>query len=201
MPPEDSPMNSDPLPVLLASSSTYRRELLTRILPEFDWLAPNVDETSRPDEGPQALALRLSALKANEGVRQRPGMLVIGSDQVAALGARLLSKPGTNDNAAAQLAACSGRKVDFFTAVTVAGGNAPESHVDRTTVCFRDLDPTTIQRYLKADQPYDCAGSFKAESLGIALFSSVESVDPTAIQGLPLIWLSACLTRNGIRTP
>jgi septum formation protein len=194
-------MNSDPLPVLLASSSTYRRELLTRILPEFDWLAPNVDETPHPDEDPQALAVRLSALKANEGARQRPGMLVIGSDQVAALGARLLSKPGTNDNAAAQLAACSGRKVDFFTAVTVAGGNAPESTVDHTTVCFRDLDPSTIQRYLKADQPYDCAGSFKAESLGIALFSSVESVDPTAIQGLPLIWLSACLTRNGIRTP
>ena len=187
-------------PVLLASSSSYRRELLTRILPEFDCAAPEVDESPAEGESPEATALRLSALKAFSCAKARPDTVVIGSDQIPALGDRSLSKPGSHDRAMEQLQACAGRQVIFFTAVSVTGpGPEPmESFVDKTVIQFRPISDEQIQRYLEKERPYDCAGSFKAEALGIVLFESIDTKDPTAIQGLPLIWLSDCLSRRGI---
>lgn len=192
-----------PPPVLLASSSAYRRELLTRILPAFECAVPGVDEGPMPDEAPDALATRLAKLKAMQCAEQRPDAVIIGSDQVPAIGAELLGKPGSHERAAAQLRQCSGQSVVFFTAVTVLGPAAlpPESYVDRTTVHFRALSDAQIERYLAKEQPYDCAGSFKAEALGIVLFERIDATDPTGIQGLPLIWLSACLNRRGVPIP
>lgn len=192
-----------PPPVLLASSSAYRRALLTRILPAFECAVPGVDESPLQDEAPDALATRLAQLKAIQCAEQRPDAVIIGSDQVPAIGTQLLGKPGSHERAAAQLRQCSGQSVVFFTAVTVLGPAAlpAESYVDRTTVHFRALSDAQIERYLAKEQPYDCAGSFKAEALGIVLFERIESIDPTGIQGLPLIWLSACLNRRGVPIP
>jgi septum formation protein len=190
-------------PVLLASSSVYRREILTRVLSKFDWIAPEVDESPSPEESPEATALRLSQLKAFSCAKMRPDALVIGSDQVPALGQRLLGKPGSHERAIEQLQACSGESVVFYTGVSIIGpGAAPmQSHVDETIVKFRTLNDAQIQQYLKLEQPYDCAGSFKAEALGIVLFESINNSDPTALQGLPLIWLSDQLRRRGIDLP
>jgi septum formation protein len=156
---------------LLASSSAYRRALLTRILPAFECAVPGVDESPLQDEAPDALATRLAQLKAIQCAEQRPDAVIIGSDQVPAIGTQLLGKPGSHERAAAQLRQCSGQSVVFFTAVTVLGPAAlpAESYVDRTTVHFRALSDAQIERYLAKEQPYDCAGSFKAEALGIVL--------------------------------
>ena len=192
-----------PPPLLLASTSPYRRALLERIIGGFEVAAPAIEEIFEPDEPPAEAATRLARLKALDCARRHPEALVIGGDQVPTLHDRPLRKPGSPERAAHQLRECSGQSVVFHTAVAVAGpGDAPpETHVNRTTVRFRALDEAEIQRYLEKDQPYDCAGSFKAESLGIALFSGFESEDPTAIQGLPLIWLSDCLRRRGFLLP
>jgi len=189
--------------VLLASSSAYRRALLARILPDFECAIPDVDESPLPDEAPERLASRLAELKARHCFEQRPQALVIGSDQVPALGGQLLGKPGTVEQAVAQLRKCSGQSVVFFTAVSVLGpaGLPADCHVDQTTVQFRQLSDDQIERYVAKERPLDCAGSFKAEALGIVLFERIESTDPTGIQGLPLIWLSACLNRRGIPLP
>lgn len=191
---------SPPSPVVLASQSPYRRELLGRLLSGFEVLAPRVDESRQPGEAPRDLALRLARLKAAEGVRLSPGALVIGSDQVAALGDEALGKPGTPDRAVDQLLRCSGHLVEFHTAVCVAGpGNEPElTHTDTTRVRFRVLTRHEAERYVAADQPLDCAGSFKAERRGVLLLESIESRDPSAIQGLPLIWLGQALLRRGL---
>lgn len=189
-------------PVVLASTSVYRRELLQRILPAFECSSPNVDETAASDESPRALAARLADLKARSGAASHPAAIVIGSDQVPALGDRVLRKPGDRDGAIRQLTACSSRAVEFLTAVTVIGpGGGAESFVDRTVVRFRALSAAEIERYVDAEQPFDCAGSFKVEGLGITLFDSVESEDPTALQGLPLIRLAGCLNRLGVQLP
>lgn len=186
--------------IVLASQSPYRRELLGRLLSGFEVLAPRVDETRQPGERPQDLALRLARLKAAEGARQAPGRLVIGSDQVAALGDQTLGKPGTPDRAVEQLLECAGRRVAFYTAVCVTGpADEPElTHVDTTQVHFRTLTRDEAERYVAADQPLDCAGSFKAERRGVLLLESLDSRDPTAIQGLPLIWLGHTLLRRGV---
>lgn len=186
--------------IVLASQSPYRRELLGRLLSGFEVLAPRVDESRQPDEPPRALALRLARLKAAAGVGLSPGALVIGSDQVAALGDETLGKPGTPDRAVEQLLRCSGQRVDFHTAVCVAGpGDLPElSHVDTTRVRFRALTRPEAERYVAADEPLDCAGSFKAERRGVLLLASIDSQDPTAIQGLPLIWLGRALLERGV---
>ena len=191
---------ASPAPVLLASQSPYRRELLGRLLPAFRAWAPRVDEARQPGEAPRDLALRLARLKAAAGLREAPGHVVIGSDQVAALGDETLGKPGTPERAIAQLERCSGQTVDFLTAVCVAGpgGEPPLLHLDTTRVRFRPLDRALIERYVAADQPLDCAGSFKAERRGVVLFESIESLDPTAIQGLPLIWLARALADRGV---
>jgi septum formation protein len=193
-----------PLPdLVLASSSRYRRELLGRLTGHFRWLAPDVDESPRPGETPAALAARLALLKATAIALVQPTAVVIGSDQVAALGERVLGKPGTAARAVTQLAGCSGQTVVFHTAVAVLapGASGPRSHVDRTEVEFRTLSEEEIQRYVDLDQPLDCAGSFRAESLGISLFNAVRTGDPSAIQGLPLIWVSAALRELGWQLP
>ncbi len=189
--------------LILASTSAYRRELLARLRVPFECQPPGCDERHLPGELPDALALRLARLKAEAlGLRQ-PGCVVIGSDQVAVRGAEILGKPGTVERCIAQLRASSGHEVSFLTAVHVLDGRRglAESHLDCTRVLFRDLDEAEIARYVAADAPLDCAGGFKAESLGIALFERIESVDPTALTGLPLVWLSGALRRAGIRVP
>jgi len=189
-------------PVILASSSPYRRDLLKRILPTFERVTPNVDEVAGAGEAPAALAQRLAQLKAHACAASRPEAIVIGSDQVPSLDGDILRKPANRDGAIRQLTACSSRSVVFLTAVTVVGPDAREENfVDETIVRFRALRPDEIERYVDAEQPFDCAGSFKVEGLGIALFDSVQSLDPTALQGLPLIWLAACLNRFGIQLP
>lgn len=189
-----------PSRVLLASQSPYRRELLGRLLAGFGTWAPDVDESRQPGESPRDLALRLARLKAAAGLRHAPGHLVIGSDQVAALGDETLGKPGTPERAVAQLLRCAGRPVEFLSAVCVAGPAAGTEacHVDTTRVRFRPLTRDEAERYVAADQPLDCAGSFKAERRGVLLIESLESRDPTAIQGLPLIWLGRVLAERGV---
>lgn len=186
--------------VLLASQSTYRRELLGRLLGDFEVVAPEVDETRQPGEPPLALALRLARRKAAAVAGRAPGCLVIGSDQVAALGDETLGKPGTPARAVAQLLRCSGQLVEFHTAVCVAGpgDQAEVCHVDTTRVRFRTLTRDAAERYVATDEPLDCAGSFKAERRGVLLLDSIESRDPTAIQGLPLIWLGQVLVARGV---
>lgn len=189
-----------PAPVVLASQSPYRRELLGRLMTDFITLAPAVDESRLAGERPEELARRLARLKAVTGAQRHPGALVIGSDQVAALGDITLGKPGTAERAVLQLLQCSGQLVEFHTAVCLTGpdGAADLAHIDTTKVRFRALTRAEAQRYVEADQPLDCAGSFKAERRGVVLLESLESRDPTAIQGLPLIWLASALTSRGI---
>jgi septum formation protein len=186
--------------VILASQSPYRHELLGRLLPDFGTVAPQVDETRRPDEAPRELALRLARLKAAAGLALHADAVVIGSDQVAALGDETLGKPHTPDRAVSQLLRCSGQIVEFHTAVCVSGPGhcADLTHVDTTRVRFRTIGETEAERYVAADLPLDCAGSFKAERRGVLLLEAISTQDPTAIQGLPLIWLSQALVARGV---
>lgn len=189
--------------LILASTSPYRRELLGRLRVPFAAEAPGCDEQRLPDEPAATLALRLARLKAEAVAAREPDTVVIGSDQVAVRGTEILGKPGTAERCAAQLRQSAGREVVFLTAVHVVDGpqGRAESHVDHTIVRFRNLTDDEIARYIAADAPLDCAGGFKAESLGIALFEHIESRDPTALTGLPLIWVSAALRRAGIPVP
>jgi septum formation protein len=188
--------------LILASTSRYRRALLERLGLAFDCAAPQVDEQALPGEAPRDLALRLARAKADAVAAQHPGKIVIGADQIAVLGTQVLGKPGTEARCEEQLRHSSGREVVFLTAVHVADGRGGgESHVDRTIAIFRDLTNAEIERYVAAERPLDCAGGFKAEALGIALFERIESEDPTALTGLPLIWLSGALRRAGIPVP
>ncbi len=185
--------------VVLASTSVYRRALLERILNGFEQEAPAVDETPLAGETPDAMARRLAVAKARAVARQRPGCTVIGSDQVASLGERTLGKPGDHARARTQLTACSGQTVTFTTAVCVLDATGREQvAVDRTHVLFRRLDDGEIDTYLLRERPYDCAGSFKCEGLGIVLFEHIETRDPTALVGLPLIALARMLRDAGI---
>jgi len=189
--------------LVLASTSAYRRTLLERLNLPFECVVPNVDETSLPGESALALAQRLARSKAEAVAARYPESVVIGSDQVAVRGLDRLGKPGSVERCIEQLEHSSGREVEFLTAVHVVNGPAgnAESHVDRTVVRFRRLSRPEIERYVAADHPIDCAGGFKAESLGIALFERIESSDPTGLTGLPLIWLSHALRRAGIAVP
>jgi septum formation protein len=189
--------------LILASTSAYRRELLARLRVPFECLAPGCDEQRLPGEPAPALAARLARLKADTVAARHPGSIVIGSDQVAVRGDAILGKPGTVERCTEQLLQSSGREVAFLTAVHVVDGRhgRAESHLDRTMVLFRTLDSGEVARYVAADQPLDCAGGFKAESLGIGLFERIDSTDPTALTGLPLIWLSGALRRAGIPVP
>ncbi|HET7306503.1 MAG TPA: Maf family nucleotide pyrophosphatase [Gammaproteobacteria bacterium] len=192
------------LPIVLASSSPYRRELLTRLKLPFDCQSPDIDETPRPGESPSDLAQRLARSKAEAvATALRTPSLIIGSDQVASIGGQKLGKPGSHERAQEQLRRMSGRTVEFYTAVAVleSDNGRFESSLDLTRVHFRALDDLEIQRYLDREQPYDCAGSFKAEGLGIALFESIESSDPTALIGLPLIAVATLSRRFGLNLP
>ncbi len=187
-------------PLILASTSRYRRELLARLRVPFDVVSPDVDETPRPDEAPAALARRLALAKAQAVAAQHPQAVVIGSDQVADLDGQAIGKPGSHERAVAQLRAMSGRRVVFHTAVAVvctARGFA-DVRLAPVTVHFRTLDDAQIERYLRLERPYDCAGSAKSESLGIALLDAIDSDDPTALVGLPLMRTCALLRAAGL---
>jgi septum formation protein len=187
-------------PLVLASTSRYRRELLERLRLPFEVVAPDVDETPRAGEAPAALAGRLALAKAQAVARQRPGAVVIGSDQVADLDGLPIGKPHTHERALAQLRAMSGREVQFHTAVAVVrrGIGFERTLLAPVRVRFRVLADAEIEAYLRAEQPYDCAGSAKAEALGIALLAAIDSDDPTALIGLPLIRTCALLREAGL---
>lgn len=191
--------------LVLASTSVYRAELLRRIVADFEICAPAVDEAVQSDETPIITATRLARAKASAVARQYPLSLVIGSDQVADLDGTLLGKPGSLERAQAQLMQCSARVVAFHTAVCIADSTSGQivfrEAIDTTRVVFRVLDPTEIARYLAIDRPLDCAGSFKLERLGVSLFERVETTDPTALVGLPLIALCRLLRESGISIP
>ncbi|TXF13643.1 Maf family protein [Pelomicrobium methylotrophicum] len=186
--------------IVLASTSRYRRDLLARLGIDFDIFAPNVDESPLPGEAPQALALRLSRLKAEAARQAYPAALIIGSDQVAVLDQELLGKPGDYDNAYRQLQGMSGRQVEFHTAVSLLNSatGSLQSDVAVVRVRFRRLSDEDIRSYLSKEPAFDCAGSARVESLGIALCERVESDDPTALVGLPLITVVSMLQREGV---
>ena len=190
-------------PLILASTSPYRRELLARLRLAFEALPPGVPEERIDGESPADHALRLALAKAQAVAARHPGALVIGADQVAAEGERLLGKPGDAGRCRAQLASLSGKTARFYTACAVLGVSAGvrRAHVDTTTVVFRSLTGDEIGRYVASEQPYDCAGGFKVEALGIALLECIESQDPTALIGLPLIWLAGTLRGAGYHLP
>ncbi len=190
------------LPIILASSSTYRRQLLSKLGLAFDYASPNIDESPQTDESPQVLSERLARQKALIITESHPNHLIIGSDQVACLGQTVLSKPGNFANAYRQLKLCSGKTVSFHTGLSLinsATGNI-QSTVDTFSVTFRQLTDTNIENYLNREQPYDCAGSFKAEGLGICLFEKLSGDDPNSLIGLPLIKLIDMLHKEGIET-
>lgn len=188
-------------PLLLASTSRYRRELLERLGLPLDTARPEVDEAPGPGEAPRAVAVRLARAKAQAVARLHPGRWVIGSDQVAELNGAPLGKPGTVAGAHAQLAAMSGQVVDFHTAVSLVCDGEVLETCDLTRVHFRSLERAEIERYVAAEQPLDCAGSFKCEGLGISLFEAIDNRDPTALIGLPLIALGRLLRQAGYRLP
>lgn len=194
---------SRPPVLVLASTSRYRRELLSRLRLPFQTESPAVDEAALPAELPMDRALRLALAKAQAVASRQPHALVIGSDQVAAGADGVLDKPGDAPRCREQLARLSGHSARFYTACAVIGAEAGVhlAHLDTTNVTFRTLGAGEIARYVAQDEPYDCAGGFKAEALGIALLESIESTDPTALIGLPLIWLAGALRSAGYPLP
>lgn len=192
-----------PRPLVLGSTSKYRRELLARLQLPFEVADPHVDETPNPQESPRDLALRLALAKARAVAELRPGAVVIGSDQVADLDGQPLGKPGSHERATQQLQAMSGKTVIFQTAVAVVCQETGFEAVDLAAVevKFRPLQATEIERYLLAEQPYDCAGSAKSEGLGISLLEAIQSDDPTALIGLPLIRTCHMLRAAGLVLP
>jgi MAF protein len=195
-------IQSSVLPIILASTSPFRRELLGRLNLAFETATPDVDESRRENETAEALVRRLSESKARAIGDLRPG-LIIGSDQVATVDDEILGKPGTHQRAIKQLRRLSGRSVVFLTGLCLLNSVTDELQLDVIPfrVQFRELHNDQIERYLQHDQPYNCAGSFKSEGLGITLFERMEGDDPTALVGLPLIRLTAMLTRAGITLP
>lgn len=186
--------------LILASTSVYRQRLLERLQLPFTSMAPEVAETAKPGEDPRLLASRLALAKASAVATRIPGALVIGSDQVASIAGVIHGKPGNFEAARAQLAASSGSTVTFYTGVALVGLDAGiqlEACVP-FRVHFRELLDSEITDYLEREQPFDCAGSFKCEGLGIALFEAMEGDDPTALEGLPLIALSKMLSEAGM---
>jgi septum formation protein len=197
-----------PHSLILASTSVYRRELLSRLKIPFECQAPGVDETPLSGETALALVARLAVAKAEAVAIQNPDAWVIGSDQVAVLaqgadGEAILGKPGSVENCVRQLEMCSGRTLSFITAVAVVRHRDASrvEFIDTTRVSYRSLDGATIWRYVAQESPLDCAGGFKSEGLGIALCSSIDTTDPTGLVGLPLLRLSAVLRTAGFEIP
>lgn len=189
--------------LILASTSPYRRELLARLALDFEVVAPGVSEEHLHGESPTDRALRLASAKAQAVSAAHPEAVVVGSDQVAACGAAALDKPGDAARCREQLGRLSGQTAHFYTACVLmgAGGSLHLAHVDTTTVVFRELGADEISRYVARERPFDCAGGFRAEASGIALFDCIESQDPTALIGLPLIWLAGALRAAGYQLP
>lgn len=189
--------------VVLASSSRYRRELLERVLDDFETVAPGVDETPEAGMTPEAHVSTLARRKAEAAVSGNRRALIIGSDQVAVLDDRILGKPGDHRTAVEQLLASSGKAVRFLTAVCVLEPDTRRryEHTDETVVRFRRFDRRLAEAYLHRDEPYDCAGSFRVEGAGFVLFDSVDTVDPTALIGLPMIWVAGRLLELGYVVP
>jgi septum formation protein len=192
-----------PLPLILASTSAYRRELLLRLGLAFEVCSPGVDETPLPGERPADLAVRLALAKAHAVAQQHPGAVVIGSDQVADLHGEALGKPGNHANAVNQLRRQSGEAVVFQTAVAVVCLERQYAQCELATVKvrFRSISEAEIEAYLRAEPAYDCAGSAKSEGLGISLLERIDSDDPTSLIGLPLMRTCALLRGVGIRVP
>jgi len=190
--------------LILGSSSKYRKELLSRLQIPFDVLVPDIDETAHPGETPEATALRLAREKAMAVALIAPGALIIGSDQVATLDGEQIGKPGNHENALLQLQKMRGQRVIFHTALCLWDGRKSQPAVAaqleniQTFVTFRNLPDAELDAYLRIEQPYDCAGSAKNEGLGIAILEKIESTDPTALTGLPLIALTGMLRRAAI---
>ena len=192
-----------PQNLTLASTSRYRKALLEKLGLPFDCAAPDVDERPLAEESAQALVARLARAKAEAIADGRDHGLIIGSDQVCVCDGRILGKPGTIDNAVAQLMAAQGRSVTFYTGLCVLDAATGQAHqlVEPFTVHFRTLDEAAIRRYVEAELPLDCAGSFKCEGMGIVLFQGLEGRDPNALIGLPLIGLIELLACHGIALP
>ena len=189
--------------LILGSTSRYRRELLARLHVPFECIPPEVDETPQPNESPRDLALRLALAKAQAVAQQHPEAIVIGSDQVADLAGQPLGKPGNHARAVAQLQRMRGQTVVFQTALAVVckATQFAQADLSAVRVRFRDLSDAEIERYLRLEQPYDCAGSAKSEGLGIALLEAIDSDDPTALIGLPLIRTCRLLRAAGLVLP
>lgn len=177
--------------LVLASTSPFRKELLSRLRIPFATANPDVDESPLPGEAPEQTALRLSEAKARAVAKEFPDALIIGSDQVACLNGKIFGKPGNHENAVIQLRIMAGQTVNFFTGLCLLNSRSGRAQLAGipTLVTFRHLDDAAIERYLKAETPYNCAGSAKAEGLGIALIAKMEGQDPNALIGLPLIAL------------
>lgn len=190
-------------PIVLASSSIYRRGLLDRFLGEYEAVSPKVDESDDGTEMPEHLAARLAREKAEAVSSTHRDSLIIGADQVAVLDDQVLGKPGDHQKAMEQLLAISGKSLQFLTAVCVLdpAGRTRHEYIDRTAVRFRQFDLRLAETYLRHDEPYDCAGSFKIEGAGSVLFESVQTDDPTALVGLPMIWLAETLRKLGYLLP
>ncbi len=186
-------------PIILASSSRYRRGLLDRFLDEYQVVSPNVDETRLEAEAAEVLVARLARQKAEAVSTNHRNALIIGADQIAVLDQRILGKPGDHQSAVEQLLAASGKSLHFLTGVCVLDPQTRHryAHIDRTVVRFRRFDRRLADTYLKHDQPYDCAGSFRLEGAGFVLFEAVSTEDPTALIGLPMIWLAGRLLESG----
>ncbi len=193
-------MTATPPRLILGSTSRYRRELLARLRVPFDTVSPGVDEAPQPGEAPADLACRLALAKARAVAALHPQAIVIGSDQVADLDGQPIGKPGTHERAITQLQAMRGRTVVFQTALAVVRADTGHAEVALAPVRvrFRALDDASIDHYLRLEQPYDCAGSAKCETLGIALLEAIDSDDPTALIGLPLIRTTAMLRAAGL---
>jgi len=185
--------------IVLASASRYRRSLLDRFLDEYEAVSPDIDESNAEGLSPKKLARRLARTKAETVSMQARDSLVIGADQLADLDGQVLGKPGDHQKAVEQLLAASGQTVTFRTAVCILDpvGRSRYEHIDKTTVRFRQFDRRLAETYLRHDEPYDCAGSFKIEGAGFVLFESVQTDDPTALIGLPMIWVSDVLLELG----
>ncbi len=192
-----------PADLVLASASRYRRELLERLRIPFEVDTANIDESPLPAETPLALVSRLAREKAVRVANRHPTACVIGADQIAVCRDEILGKPGNAARNIAQLQSASGQTVRFLTAVCLVRlqGSVCEEHIDATEVRFRELSESEVSRYVELERPYDCAGGFKCEGLGITLFERIDSHDPTALIGLPLIWLSGALRRAGVCLP
>ncbi|MFT4703328.1 MAG: septum formation protein [Bradymonadia bacterium] len=196
--------SADPAPLILASTSRYRRALLERLGHPFDCIAPGVDERLWKGRGlsPRELVRQLALAKATAVASAHPGAIVIGSDQCASLDGAILGKPHTRDNAIAQLVLMAGRTHELLTGVAVIGPDGEVTgHIDVHRLTMRTLGVEAIARYVDADEPLDCAGSYKIEGRGVALFERVEGDDGTAIIGLPLMWVARTLTALGVVTP